>query len=185
MAFLAGSRYQFPESVKEYFHQELEDEYSSANALIRLKKTKDYCLSSVQSPRTDGWERWKNIREDETAETDSHEFTKSLNESFHGTNLFAPGTYGYQQHMWTAALSEQAVLFVNHPGTTAEKSGMRPGYWFGNGLMGSEKEYGSFEAFRKEAKALEPSYDASARCLYTAKDSFSYTKGNDWTQFVE
>ncbi len=55
MAYLAGSRYQFPESVKDYFNQELETEYSTGNALVRLKKTKDYCLTpcSLQE-QTDG-----------------------------------------------------------------------------------------------------------------------------------
>ncbi len=173
--------------------------------------------------------------------------------------------------MWIAALSGEAVLFVNHPGTMAEKSGMRPGYWFGNGVMpalrqtkslleaiyvipeehpihfphvfcpkwcynevkedadwlflrkekgylalwtsgsyaehndqifhcelrvygsetayvcllGSEKEYGSFEEFQTRAKALMPSYDPAKQCLYTAEDSFQYVKGTDRTQFVE
>lgn len=271
MAYLAGSRYRIPESVKTYLTQALEEEYSTGNALVRLKKTDDYCLTSVQSPRTDGWKRWTNLREDETARTDTHDFTKSLNESFHGTSLFAPGTYGYQQHLWMAALSGEAVLFVNHPGTTAEKSGMRPGYWYGNGvmpalrqtgslleavyvipeehpvhfthvycpklcyneviedahwvflrkekgylalwtsgnftehndqifrcelrvygsetayvcLMGSEAEYGSFEAFKKEAEALAPFYDEKEQCLHTAKDTLQYVRGTDRTQFVE
>lgn len=142
-AYLVGSRYQIPESVKGYLRQEIEEEYSTGNALVRLKKTDDYCLTSVQSPRMDGWMRWPNLREDETARTDCHDFTKSLNESFHGTSLFAPGTYGYQQHLWMAALSGEAVLFVNHPGTTAEKSGMRPGYWYGNGVMPAVRQTGS------------------------------------------
>lgn len=271
MAYLAGSRYQIPETAKEYLRQKIEEEYSTGNALVRLKKTDDYCLTSVQSPRMDGWQRWPNLREDETARTDCHEFTKSLNESFHGTSLFAPGTYGYQQHLWMAALSGEAVLFVNHPGTTAEKSGMRPGYWYGNGVMpairqtgslleaiyripeehpihfthvycpklcynqviedghwlflrkekgylalwssgnfvehndqifhcelrvygsetayvcllGAETEYGSFEKFQEEAKALTPSYDQEKQCLHTAKDTLEYVKGTDRTQFVE
>ncbi len=271
MAYLVGSCYQIPESVKGYLRQGMEEEYSTGNALVRLKKTDDYCLTSVQSPRMDGWKRWPNLREDVTARTDCHDFTKSLNESFHGTSLFEPGTYGYQQHLWMAALSGDAVLFVNHPGTTAEKSGMRPGYWFGNGVMpgirqngslleaiyripeehpihfthvycpkmcynevaeeehwlflrkekgylalwtngsyvehndqifgcelrvygsetayvcllGAEKEYGSFQAFKEQAKALKPSYDAANQCLCAGEDKFQYVKGTDRTQFVE
>jgi hypothetical protein len=37
--------------------------------------------------------------------------------------------------MWMAALSSEAVAFVNHPGSTCDESSMRPGYWYGNGVM--------------------------------------------------
>ena len=36
MAYLAGSRDQIPDSVKGYLRQELEEEYSTGNALVRL-----------------------------------------------------------------------------------------------------------------------------------------------------
>lgn len=143
LAYMVGSKYKVPESAKKFLKEPIETEYSTGNALVRLKKTDSYCLSSVQSPRQDGWERWENIRDKAEADTETHEFTKSLNEGFHGTSYFTPGTYGYQQHMWMAALSPEAVLFVNHPGTTAEKSGMRPGYWYGNGVMPAIRQQGS------------------------------------------
>lgn len=147
MAYLASSRYRFPEDCKSLMEAEIEKEYSTGNALVRLKKSRDYILSSVQSPREDDWERWKNIRLEEASQDimriqASHEYTKALNESFHGTTLFMPGTYGYQQQMWMAALGADAVLFVNHPGVTCEQSGMRPGYWNGNGVMPAVKQEG-------------------------------------------
>ncbi|MBE6005134.1 MAG: hypothetical protein E7232_13855 [Lachnospiraceae bacterium] len=200
MAYLATTKYTFPEYCRALMKSDCEEEYTSGNACIRLRKTQDYMLTSVQSPRCDGWKRWPNIRlsaeaeekseskqphnpspvaetgskqphnpspvaetgseqphipspaagsglkipedtapvvseEQSKADPDSHEYNKSLNESFHGTSLFTPGTHGYQQHMWMAALDEEAVLFVNHPGTSSEFSDMRPGYWNGNGVM--------------------------------------------------
>lgn len=65
---------------------------------------------------------------------------KAMNECFHGTSHFEPGTYGYQQHMCYAAIGREAVLFVNHPGETSDLSSMRPGYWYGNGLMPAMKQ---------------------------------------------
>ena len=37
--------------------------------------------------------------------------------------------------MWSAALSCECVVTVNHPGATAQAAPMRPGYWYGNGIM--------------------------------------------------
>jgi hypothetical protein len=65
-----------------------------------------------------------------------------LNERFHGTTCFEAGVYGYQQHMWYAALGPDTVVFVNHPGATFDGSSMRPGYWFGNGIMPAIKQLG-------------------------------------------
>lgn len=136
LAFLAGSSYRFPEGLKELMEEETDCAYTSGNALIRLEKTDAYCLTSVESPRQDEYVRWHNDRiAGDWTDSDTHQFTKSLNECFHGTSCFQPGTYGYQQHMWYAALSPEAVIFVNHPGTWSEQSSMRPGYWFGNGVM--------------------------------------------------
>jgi len=140
MAYLATSRYKFPEDCRGLMEESVDKEYTTGNALIHVKKNSDYILTSVASPRTDGWTRWKNIRllsGDAASDVnpDSHEYNKALNESFHGTSLFTPGTHGYQQQMWVAALDSAAILFVNHPGTTSEQSGMRPGYWNGNGIM--------------------------------------------------
>ena len=80
----------------------------SANARIVLEKREDWCLTSVASPRGP-FERWTNICRQADADVSSHLFTKSYNECFHGTTDFQPGTYGYQQHMWYAALSPEAL----------------------------------------------------------------------------
>ena len=133
IAFLHGSSYDLPKEMGDYINKKLDISYSTGNALIFTKKTENFCLTSVASPRRDKKKRWENIRNYEAS--NSHNFTKSVNESFHGTSFFEPGTYGYQQHMWSAALSREAIFFVNHPGTSGEHSDMRPGYWFGNGVM--------------------------------------------------
>lgn len=141
LAFLATSSYRFPEGLKALMEEETDCSYTSGNARIHLEKTKNYCLTSVESPRQDEYVRWHNERIDGSwTNSDTHQFTKSLNECFHGTSCFQPGTYGYQQHMWYGALSPEAVIFTNHPGTWAERSSMRPGYWFGNGVMPAIKQ---------------------------------------------
>lgn len=140
LAFLTNSTYHFPDGLAGLMEKDAACSYTSGNALIMLEKNKDYCLTSVQSPRGDAFERWPNIRGKEGQDAASHAYTRSLNECFHGTTCFQPGVYGYQQHMWYGALSPEAVLFVNHPGTSAAHSGMRPGYWYGNGVMPALKQ---------------------------------------------
>jgi hypothetical protein len=46
---------------------------------------------------------------------------------------YRPGSPGYQQHIWQATLSIDAMVFTNHPGSDNEKG--RPNFWAGNGLM--------------------------------------------------
>lgn len=136
LSWLATSSYRFPAELKALMEEKTDCAYTSGNGRIRLEKTEDYCLTSVESPRQDEYVRWHNERIDGSwTDSDTHQFTKSLNECFHGTSCFQPGTYGYQQHMWYGALSPEAVIFTNHPGTWSEQSSMRPGYWFGNGVM--------------------------------------------------
>ncbi len=143
MSFLLTSRYRFPDDLKALAEDDTDMQYSSGNALISLRKRKDYILTSVQSPRTDRYQRWTNILHDPDADTDTHEFNRSLNETFHGTSFFEPGTFGYQQQLFYAALDPETACFVNHPGTDAEDSDMRPGYWFGSGLMPALRQEGS------------------------------------------
>ncbi len=47
---------------------------------------------------------------------------------------FRPGRPGYQQHIWQAALGQQAVVFTTHPGTDDEDGAhtSRPNFWAGN-----------------------------------------------------
>lgn len=139
LAFYATSKYRIPEGLKEKMEQVISTEYATGNALIRLEKNDSYCMTSVQSPRLDPeFCRWTNLtlkEEAETVERNSHEYTKSLNERFHGTTCFEPGVYGYQQHMWSAALDSETQVFTNHPGGTCDSSEMRPGFWYGNGVM--------------------------------------------------
>ncbi len=148
LAYLIGSRYKIPAECRSLMTDDADTEYNSGNALIILKKTEDYCLTSVKSPRDDGKVRWENIRikyldsneKDNAKIAKTHEYLKSANESFHGTSFFEPGTLGYQQHMWYAALSCDAIVFVNHPGCMEESADLRPGYWHGNGIMPAVKQ---------------------------------------------
>lgn len=151
LSYYATSSYRIPEDAAGLMSMDIDTSYSTGNALVKLKKTSDYCLSSVQSPRLDGFERWSNctLSTNSGCQEDSHWYTKSFNERFHGTTFFQPGVYGYQQHMWTAALSCEAILFTNHPGATCDDSSMRPGYWYGNGVM---------PALRQEGKLLGTIY---------------------------
>lgn len=140
LSFLATSKYQPPKGLVEWMEKELSLEYCSGNAKIILEKNQNYCITSVQSPREEDFGRWVNNQKDPQADMDSHHYNKSLNECFHGTTCFQPGVFGYQQHMWYAALDPEAVIFVNHPGSSSEHSGLRPGYWFGNGIMPAVKQ---------------------------------------------
>ena len=98
-------------------------------------------LTSVESPRQDGTQRkWSNISKDKDADAGSFHYVKSLNECFHGTTQFEPGVLGYQQHMWYAALAPDTNVFVNHPGGSYDGTSMRPGYWYGNGIMPALKQ---------------------------------------------
>jgi hypothetical protein len=136
LSYFATSGYSFPDDLVSLMNGEIRTEYRTGNALIRLEKTKTYCLASVQSPRTDaGFVRWDNLTLGESGSRATHSYTKSMNERFHGTTCFEPGVYGYQQHLWSAALSNEAIVFVNHPGGSSDSSSLRPGYWYGNGVM--------------------------------------------------
>ena len=45
---------------------------------------------------------------------------------------FRPGESGYQQHIWQATLSPEAVVFVTHPPCISEDGSHRPNFWHGN-----------------------------------------------------
>ncbi len=136
LSFFASSSYTFPEGLKKLMEENISTKYSTGNALVSVEKNESYILTAVESPREDeGFVRWRNNFNDENVDAENNLFVKSLNECFHGTSCFQPGVYGYQQHMWSAALSAEAVVFANHPGTTSEEAELRPGYWNGNGIM--------------------------------------------------
>ena len=143
LEFCAKTSYQAPEDLISLMEDECTAEYSTGNALIRLYKKNDYCLTSVQSGREDGKARWKNLTLQEGSCQTSHEYTRSLNERFHGTTCFEPGVYGYQQHLWYGALDNDTFVFTSHPGGTCESSSMRPGYWYGNGVIPAVKQENS------------------------------------------
>ena len=123
----ATSAYRFPADLRSLAQTPVSKTYFSGNAEVTLHKTEHYILTSVQSPASAG-------RRSQPADSEQ-EAVKLLNEKFHGTTNFRPGVYGYQQHFWYAALSKEALLFINHPSGAADFTGMRPGYWYGNGIM--------------------------------------------------
>jgi hypothetical protein len=45
---------------------------------------------------------------------------------------YHPGEPGYQQHIWQATMSPDAVVFVTHPSCISEENSHRPGFWHGN-----------------------------------------------------
>lgn len=137
LSYYATSSYKFPEDLVSLQENPVSTSYSTGDALVRLEKTRSYCLTSVESPRRDGFVRWQNITlsGDASKYENTHLYTKSFNERFHGTTCIEPGVFGYQQHIWSAALSNEAIAFVNNPGGSSDSSSMRPGYWYGNGVM--------------------------------------------------
>lgn len=142
LGFYATSKYRIPAHLVKLMEEEVSTSYTTGNARIMLEKHPDWMLTSVQSPRQDAFDRWENETLREDADPSTHSFVKSYNECFHGTTCFEPGTCGYQQHMWHAALDGEAAIFVNHPGSTSESGDMRPGYWHGNGVMPALKQQG-------------------------------------------
>jgi hypothetical protein len=48
---------------------------------------------------------------------------------------FRPGESGYQQHIWQATLSPEAVVFVTHPPCLSEDGSHRPNFWHGNVVL--------------------------------------------------
>ncbi len=135
VAALATSKYAPPADFEALMQTQGWQSYTTSNAKVDLYKTSDYILTSVESPRRDGVVRaWENEMRD--GEEGTFHYTKSLNECFHGTMQFEPGVRGYQQNLWYAALSQELAVFSNHPGQSCEaKSEVRPGYWYGNGVM--------------------------------------------------
>ncbi|MBB3114449.1 hypothetical protein FHS18_006570 [Paenibacillus phyllosphaerae] len=141
IVFLMKSRYQLPYHYASLMEEPMKMEYPTGNAYVKLTKHRHYMLTSVQSPRYD--ERpsfWENNSFVESVDIESNDYIKSFNERFHGTSRFEPGVYGYQQHMWYAALDNDTVVFTNHPGEMSDDGGMRPGYWYGNGVMPAIKQ---------------------------------------------
>ncbi|MBR2796505.1 MAG: hypothetical protein IKE17_01995 [Clostridia bacterium] len=144
LGFCATSGYRLPEDLKRLMTEPVATTYTSGNARIVLEKHEDWCLTSVACPR-EPYERWPVA----ASEAAGHDWVKTCNERFHGTTDFHPGAFGYQQHLWTAALDGEAILFANHPGANSETGDMRPGYWHGNGV---------FPALRQEGNMLGAIY---------------------------
>jgi hypothetical protein len=46
-----------------------------------------------------------------------------------------PGQPGYQQHIWQATFSPEAVVFVTHPKCSSEEGSHRPNFWHGNAVL--------------------------------------------------
>ncbi len=132
VSMFGTTKYTLPHNLLDIIYKDYSIQYTTGRTQVNLEKNKNYILTSVDSPANMDIKYWDNIYEDVGANKDSYAFTKSLNECFHGTSHFRPGTYGYQQHLWSAALNNECIVFVNHPGNDIDGGGMRPGYWYGN-----------------------------------------------------
>jgi len=155
LGFYASSGYRIPDGLIPLMEQPVSTSYTTGNARILLEKHEDWCLTSVASPR-EPFGRWENVTLQADADTASHSYTKSFNERFHGTTCFQPGIYGYQQHMWHAALDGEAAVFISHPGSASEGGDMRPGYWHGNGVMPALKQQGGLLGMIYRIPAIHP-----------------------------
>ncbi len=146
LAFFDKSAYRPPEMLKALADTPANLMYTSGKAQIVVNKTEDYMLTSCASP-TGAEKLWDSgvYQTLDPAKTGhfSYAWTRALNERFHGTTKIEPGTFGYQQHLMYASLKGGAVSFVNHPGATSPASRMRPGYWYGNGVMPALQQQGS------------------------------------------
>lgn len=140
MASFATTKYQMPDHLVSLMENPCEEIHDTGNAQITLYKKQDYILTSVASPREDSFVPWQNTSFDPDVDRNSVRYTKSINERFHGTTCFQPGVYGYQQHLWYAALDSECVVFTNHPGENTDRSSMRPAYWYGNGIFPAVKQ---------------------------------------------
>ncbi len=140
VSMFATTKYEFPENIREILEKDYDVSYVTGRTQVNLCKNKNYILTSVNSPANVPVKTWQNVYGNKNIRHDSYLFTKSMNECFHGTSHFRPGVLGYQQHLWTAALSKECTVFVNHPGTDVDGGGMRPGYWYGNGVTPAIKQ---------------------------------------------
>ncbi len=136
LSFLATSQYEFKAYLSEVIKRESSKIYVSGNARICLHKTGEYIMTSVESPRQDNY-RGERVE----YEPFSMEWVRKINEAYHGRTLFEPGVFGYQQHLWYASLAHNCCVFTNHPGVSADRSQMRPGYWHGNGIIPAIKQH--------------------------------------------
>ena len=172
------SDYKLPEGLDELMYGDVDAVFTSGRAEIHTKKTKNYMLTSIASPRTTP------ILPIKDTSTEYYR-TVVMNESFHGTTLFEPGKDGYQQHLMYAALSDRFYTFINLPGAEKDFCGMRPGYWYGNLVFPALKQEGN-ELFcrytipdrvpTKFTHAYFPAYAAEEIC---EKNGFRFARVGD------
>jgi hypothetical protein len=48
---------------------------------------------------------------------------------------YLPGAEGWQEHLWQATLSPEAVVFTTHPGNSQENEVARPNFWAGSARL--------------------------------------------------
>lgn len=149
LGFYAKSKYKAPYHLAAQMNEPIEVTYTQGNGKIHLNKQSHYIMTSVESPKESDERIWLNKCHIADKDINNHSYIKSMNEVFHGTTFFAPGEKGYQQHLWTAAIAQDTLVFVNHPGSFTGNSSLRPGYWFGNGV---------FPALRQQGQAIGSIY---------------------------
>ncbi len=48
---------------------------------------------------------------------------------------YQPGIWGWQEHIWQATLSPEAIVFTNQPGNSQEHGNARPNFWAGSARL--------------------------------------------------
>lgn len=138
LSAFATTTYELPTHLINQHNPTLSTSYLTEHCEINLTKCPNYLLTSVSSPRENfTYEPY------DVSTPHARPWVKDMNMRFHGRTCFEPGVYGYQQHMWYAALDKFCVSFVNHPGVSSYHISMRPGYWYGNGIMPALKQVGN------------------------------------------
>lgn len=117
LSFVGASKhYRLPKRIDALMHSPISRTYRQASVEIKLEKTTDYLLTSLQLPA-------------------SFQPANSKVEPPYKTHGLIPGRQGYQQHLWHAILARDCHVFVNHPGASFDMSESRPGFWYGNGVL--------------------------------------------------
>lgn len=80
------------------------------------------------------WNRERHVIDDAGEEVNKVTY-KTPDYMLSSAQDYRPGQKGYQQHIWQATLSPDAVVFTNHPPCVSENGAHRPNFWAGNYVL--------------------------------------------------
>ncbi len=113
LAAFADTKYKFPSDLEEHIHQTGMYYGKAEGTKIQTYKGKGFLLTSLPIEMVNG-------------------------ECF---GKYKPGAAGYQQHLSTASLGGQCIVYPQHPGGPYDGVSIRPGYWYGNGYFPAQKQW--------------------------------------------